>query len=125
MLNPLRQLKKLGMRKRPAEPGTPEGYDQLQSELFTRLPVEIRLQIFDEVLGYHRIHVKIMFPKMPSAKPQSSQRGRVQKWRHCICLNENVSYTDNRFWDRCNKVCLDNFVRQSLDLNLLFTCRKA
>jgi len=108
-------------RSRGPLPGS--SYHQRGSSLLGKLPAELRAQVFYELLGGHRVHVKIMAP----ANRASADR-KDAKWRHGVCQLPGIPFGPPGPLDdyyQCYYQCLSREGRQFVDLSLLFTCRKA
>jgi len=102
--------------------GPRRDYHQPDSPLLCKLPAELRAQVFYELLGGHRVHVKIMPP--PNRPPD---RGNT-RWRHGICQLPGIPFGPPGPLDdyyQCYYQCLSREGRQFVDLSILFTCRKA
>ena len=64
---------------------------QQTAGLFSRLPIELRLRIYEDVLGHNKVHVAFEFG------PREYRTGKKKehlewRWWHCICT-----------WDQCRR----------------------
>ncbi len=102
-----------GSRQPGADP-----YDQADSPLLGRLPTELRVQVYLELLGGRRVHVKIM------SRHEQKERVRNHKWRHGICQMPGVPFGPLDDYYQCYYQCLGRAVRRYLDIGILLACRK-
>ena len=121
----LRDLFRQGHGGKAGKTGGPlsgSSYQQPNSPLLFKLPAELRAQVFYELLGGHRVHVKIMPPANSGGDRKKS------KWRHGICQLPGIPFGPPGPLDdyyQCYYQCLSREGRQYVDLSILFTCRKA
>ncbi len=108
-----------GGRHRPRPAQAAAAYDQPASALLSKLPPELRAQIYWEVLGGHRVHVKIM--------PPSGSRPvwKDARWRHVLCQMPGVPFGPLDDYYQCYYQCLGRQARRRLDMGIVLTCRKA
>jgi hypothetical protein len=92
--------------------------EQLPSPLFGKLPAELRAMIFTEVFGNRRVHLEFMAHPLRADKV-----GNRRRWRHGLC--EDVLATPFGRVIAHPHYCLTAARRKSLDISMLFTCRRA
>lgn len=92
-------------------------YDQPSSSLLGKLPAELRAQVYFELLGGQRVHVKIM----PITRRTVGENSA--KWKHQICQLHGVPFELVDDYYQCYYQCLSKDV-QHLDIGILLACRK-
>lgn len=97
----------------PRRPVTPTEGDlararnpQTQSVLFSRLPVEIRRQIYAELFGQRAVHVEYDFGYAPGYRGREKKPPDQWRWWHRVCDDE-----DTRPGDMCRTDDLDDLKR--------------
>lgn len=107
------------------------GSGQQTASLLGRLPIELRLRIYDDVLGHRKVHVAFEFG--PREYRTYKNRGHVEwRWWHCVCTWDQI---DELHWDRPDH-CRSGKVggnpgppngmmgKLKLDFAILLTCRQ-
>ncbi|OBT85286.1 hypothetical protein VE02_06534 [Pseudogymnoascus sp. 03VT05] len=110
---------------------------QLASGLLSRLPIELRLRIYDDVLGHRKVHVAFEF------RPREYRTGMKKehlewRWWHCICTWDQTEDDGHRsfWWDGCRRGRTQGgnqnergppngmMGKLKLDFAILLTCRQ-
>jgi hypothetical protein len=103
------------------------------TSLLMRLPLKLRMRIYEAVLGHRKVHVAFEFG---ARMYRTFEENEVLEWRwwHTICTwdqTEDDRYR-NVWWDRCRTGKVDGVPgppngmmgKLKLDVALLLTCRK-
>lgn len=107
------------------------GSGQQADSLLGRLSIELRLRIYDNVLGHRKVHLAFEFG--PREYRKNKYREHVEwRWWHCICTWDQI---DEIYWDRPDH-CRSGRVggtqgppngmmgKLKLDFAILLTCRQ-
>lgn len=107
---------------------------QAQAPLFARLPLEIRLRIYEAVFGRRTVHVDLTFYHPDKKSTRLHQQGRVVdfsrpkewKWRHSVChRGSGIRFWEDGCRDGVGTDCPDHSgLECKLHLDILRTCRK-
>lgn len=90
---------------------------QRGSPFFTKLPPEIRRQIFINLFGGSRVHVVFSNHKNKSFRREDQPKGPFPRFYHCVCRHQNDAPP--------HKLHEGNHKRRYLSTHILFTCKWA
>uniref|UniRef100_A0A093X756 ABC transporter A family member 6 n=1 Tax=Talaromyces marneffei PM1 TaxID=1077442 RepID=A0A093X756_TALMA len=104
---------------------------QQTAGLLERLPIELRLLIYNEVLGHHRVHVVFEFG-LREYRTYKRREHLEWRWWHCICTWDQRDDLYSNYLDNCRSGRVDgnpgppNGMMGKIKLNfaILLTCRQ-
>jgi hypothetical protein len=97
-------------------------YPQTQSVFFTKLPLELRQLVYEELFGKCMLHLEFDY-----AGPEYEGQAEEWRWWHCLChtSSERISWDDCRRSEYENCQINGKKSHYKLDVSMLSSCRQA